>query len=100
MFRLSKHHATALNFNKKPQEIIDWTNAVAGSTISGFDDDQLKSGHVLLTLLENLGEDLVSWDDVSEGNTDAEIESNAKYVISVAQKVHGLYIFLVWEDIV
>lgn len=40
----------------------------------------------------------VKWDVVQEGSSPAERRSNARYVVSVAQKI-GCTVFVTWEDI-
>jgi plastin-1 len=86
------------------RDIIDWANSrVQGagkqSRMSSFRDHALADSHFFLHLLGALAPGVVNPEIVTEGSTDEEKASNAKYVISIARKI-GATVFLTYEDIV
>jgi hypothetical protein len=72
---------------------------VARPKIASFRDPVLQSGVVLLQLLHVLDSSAVDMAFVTPGLTPAQRQSNAKYALSVADKM-GCSLFLVWEDLV
>lgn len=95
------------------QDILDWANgklqlvkplagsdfATATPVIRSFKDPVLSSGVVLLQLLHVLAPDLVDRAFVTPGHTAEQRQSNARYALSLADKM-GCSLFLVWEDLV
>jgi len=95
------------------QEILEWANskllqvkpltgtdaAADGPVIRSFRDPVLSSGVVLLQLLHVMAPDLVDLSYVSPGHTSLQRQSNARYALSLADKM-GCSLFLVWEDLV
>ena len=86
------------------EHIIHWANTrVAGSgkstTMLNFKDHSLQTGVFLLDLVAAVEPRAVNWDLVTAGTDEDEQLSNAKYCISVAQKI-GACVFLTPEDIV
>jgi hypothetical protein len=74
-------------------------DAVVRPKIASFRDPVLQSGVVLLQLLHVLDPSAVDLAFVTPGLTPAQRQSNAKYALSVADKM-GCSLFLVWEDLV
>lgn len=72
---------------------------VAHPVITSFRDPVLKSGLVLLQLLHVMDPCAVDLAFVTPGVTPEQRQSNAKYALSVADKM-GCSLFLVWEDLV
>lgn len=66
--------------------------------IKSFRDSVLSSGVVLLQLLYAMKPDAVDLSYVTPGFTLEQRQSNAKYALSVADKM-GCSLFLVWEDL-
>jgi hypothetical protein len=95
------------------QDILEWANTklqqvkpLAGSDVGAeapkvwsFKDPVLGSGVVLLQLLHVLSPDLVDPAYVTPGHTAEQRQSNAKYALSLADRM-GCSLFLVWEDLV
>lgn len=73
--------------------------AAAAPCIKSFRDPVLSSGIVLLQLLYAMKPDAVDLSYVTPGDTFEQRQSNAKYALSVANKM-GCSLFLVWEDLV
>ncbi|KAF1319505.1 Fimbrin-like protein, partial [Globisporangium splendens] len=87
------------------KDIIDWANAKVRqggrtkSQIVAFRDLTLSDALYLLDLVHAVEPRAVNWDQVSQGKSDDDKASNAKYAISCAQKI-GAAVFLTYEDIV
>jgi hypothetical protein len=95
------------------QDILDWANcklqqvkplassdaASQASVIRSFKDPLLSSGVILLQLLHVLAPELVDLSFVTPGHTAEQRQSNARYALSLADKM-GCSLFLVWEDLV
>uniref|UniRef100_K3W5R6 Calponin-homology (CH) domain-containing protein n=1 Tax=Globisporangium ultimum (strain ATCC 200006 / CBS 805.95 / DAOM BR144) TaxID=431595 RepID=K3W5R6_GLOUD len=87
------------------KDIIDWANAKVRqggrikSQIVAFRDLGLSDALYLLDLVHAVEPRAVNWDQVSQGKSDDDKASNAKYAISCAQKI-GAAVFLTYEDIV
>lgn len=95
------------------QDILEWANTklqqvkpLPGSDVGAeapkvrsFKDPVLGSGVVLLQLLHVMAPDLVDPAYVTPGHTAEQRQSNAKYALSLADRM-GCSLFLVWEDLV
>lgn len=96
------------------QDILDWANSklqqvkplessdAASSqapVIRSFRDSLLSTGVILLQLLHVLAPDLFDLSFVTPGLTAEQRQSNARYALSLADKM-GCSLFLVWEDLV
>ncbi|CAE7649151.1 FIM3, partial [Symbiodinium microadriaticum] len=86
------------------EHIIHWANSRVArsgktSTMQNFKDHSLKTGVFLLDLVAAVEPRAVNWDLVTTGENDDDQLSNAKYCISVSQKI-GACVFLTPEDIV
>ena len=83
-------------------DLLQWANskvpAKAGKILS-LGDPSLGTGLFVLHLCDSVKSGVVDWDIVTQGETEADRELNAKYVLSVARKM-GCAIFLLWEDVV
>jgi hypothetical protein len=88
-----------LSSNSSSSSHIDAQATVARPKIASFRDLVLQSGVVLLQLLHVLDPSAVDMAFVTPGLTPAQRQSNAKYALSVADKM-GCSLFLVWEDLV
>lgn len=111
VWQLMRHHIVKMlaalssgGGTVKDSQIIAWANgemerAGKDARISNFRDKSLSSGRYLLELLASIEPRVVDWDVVTAGESDADKELNAKYVLSVARKI-GAAVFLTWEDIV
>lgn len=64
-----------------------------------FKDQSLKNGIFLLDLVNAIEARAVNWELVTQGESNDERLSNAKYAISTARKV-GACVFLTPEDII
>ena len=73
--------------------------AEPAQVIKSFRDPGLSNGVTLLQLLYVCRPDVVNPKYVTAGETPEQVESNAKYALSVARKL-GCSLSLVWEDIV
>lgn len=102
---LHTHPAVAgtVQANGKLQQVQPLAGAGAAATeaplIRSFKDPVLGSGVVLLQLLHVLAPQLVDPAFVTPGKTAAQRQSNARYALSLADRL-GCSLFLVWEDLV
>ena len=88
--------------NSKLQQVKPLASSQAGTevpVVRSFKDPVLGSGVVLLQLLHVLAPDLVDPAFVTPGHTPEQRQSNAKYALSLADRM-GCSLFLVWEDLV
>eukprot|EP00798_Chlamydomonas_sp_ICE-L_P013904 gene13904-19831_t len=81
-----------------PDPSIEGGDAAAAITIKSLSDPKLGEGWILLQLLATISPRSVNSVYVLPGQTKQERESNARYIISIAQKL-GCTMFLSWEDI-
>lgn len=56
----------------------------------------MKKGHFFFKVLSSIEARAIDEEFVLPGETDEEIENNAKYIISVARRL-GATVFLIWE---
>lgn len=86
--------------NVSDDKILEWGNSrvPAENKVQSFKDPALKKGHFLFKILASIEPRAIDWDFVQPGDTDEEIENNAKYVISVARRL-GSTVFIIWEQI-
>lgn len=92
------------------QDVLDWANKKVDSVpninrtsacrgqIIQFRDSSLNNGLFFLDLLYAVEPRAVDYDQITDGKSTADKESNAKYVLSVARKI-GAAVFLTYEDI-
>lgn len=87
--------------NKTEQQLIDWGNSVVDEEhkIKDLKDKSLCDSLFFLDICKYIEPRSIDWSFIVKGSTDPkDLESNAKYCLSVARKLEAL-IFLVWEDI-
>lgn len=98
---MMRKHTLQVIGNKKESDLIEWGNSVCDPEhkIESFNSKSLSTSIYFFDILKSIEPRAINWDIVhKEPKDDAEKESNAKYVISVARKLDAL-VFIVWEDI-
>jgi len=86
------------------KEIVIWANeklkaAGKSSHITGFNDQTISDGVVVIDLVDAIKRGSVNYDMVKKGQTEQEKLDNAKYAISMARKI-GARVYALPEDIV
>ncbi|KAK2190670.1 hypothetical protein NP493_70g00021 [Ridgeia piscesae] len=86
------------------KEIVAWANKKLKeggkkSQLSGFNDPNISTSHVIIDLVDCLKPGSIKYDHVKDGDTDEDKLSNAKYVISMARKI-GARVYALPEDII
>jgi plastin-1 len=81
-------------------KILEWGNSriPAEFKVTSFKDPNIKKGHYFFKILESIEPRAIDQEYVQPGDTQEEIDNNAKYVISVARRL-GCTVFLIWEQI-
>lgn len=79
-------------------KILEWANGRVPEEfkVTSFKDANLKKGHFFFKVLASIEPRALNEEFVLPGETDEEVENNAKYVISVARRL-GATVFLIWE---
>lgn len=79
-------------------KILEWANSRIPEEfkVTSFKDQSLKKGHFFFKVLSSIEARAIDEEFVLPGETDEEIENNAKYIISVARRL-GATVFLIWE---
>ena len=99
VWQLVRLHYLQLIGSKKEDDLVKWANDLVGEVqIKSFKDKALSNGQFLIKLCAAIEPRAVNWDIVQPGETEEEMDNNAKYVISIARKL-GCVIFCVYEDI-
>ena len=101
VWQIFRDHTLQLIGGKTEEELVQWGNSVVSEEykIKNLKDKSLSNGLYFIDICKYIEPRAIDWDIVIKGsNEDADKESNAKYVISVARKL-GALVFLVWEDI-
>ena len=110
-WQLMRHHAlkiiSSLSRDGKPvtdRDILEWANERVARTgkesrMASFRDQSLSTSVFFLHLCAALAPGIVDPAIATDGTTDEEKVSNAKYVISIARKL-GASVFLSWEDLI
>lgn len=102
VWQLVRLHYLKLIGNKSEDDLVAWANEQVGGkypSIQNLKDKSLSNGKYILHLLAAIEPRAVNWEIMAEGDTEQDLQNNAKYVTSVARKL-GAVIFCVWEDIV
>lgn len=97
-----RDHTLQIIGGRTEEELVSWGNSYADPEhqIKDLKDKSLSNSMFFLDICKGIEPRSINWDIVVRDATeDADKESNAKYVISVARKLEAL-VFLVWEDIV
>lgn len=86
------------------QAILDWVNATLGdagksSTISSFKDSKIATSLPVIDLIDSLRPGKVNYGIVTDGVSEEDQHSNAKYAISMARKI-GARVYALPEDLV
>ncbi|KAH9301560.1 hypothetical protein KI387_013143, partial [Taxus chinensis] len=102
LLRNLRHHSHGKEITDA--DILHWANEKVKSSgrisqMGSFKDKSLANGIFFLELISAVEPRAVSWNIVTNGETDKEKRLNATYIISVARKL-GCSIFLLPEDIV
>ncbi|CAD8150458.1 unnamed protein product [Paramecium pentaurelia] len=86
--------------DQKDDQILEAANKKVpeADRLASFKDPKAKTSHFFFRILNSIEPRAIDWDFVQKGETPEEIESNAKYVISVARRL-GATVFLIWEQI-
>ena len=98
---MMRDHTLQIIGGKTEEELVAWGNSVVEEDhkIKNLKDKSLKNGLFFIDICKYIEPRAIDWEIVIKGSEEkADLESNAKYVISVARKL-GALIFLTWEDI-
>lgn len=88
----------------KDEEIIAWVNEKLDENqkdtrITGFKDSSIASSRCVIDLIDGMKPGFIRYNMVSDGETDEDKLSNAKYAISMARKI-GARLYALPEDLV
>lgn len=85
-------------------EIVNWVNTTLEkggkeSRVRNFKDSSISSSRVVLDLIDSISPGSIDYNVVTEGETEEDKYSNAKYAVSMARKI-GARVYALPEDLV
>jgi len=99
-WQMVRQHTLQTIGNVSEDELLKWANSRVKDVnpVKSFSDHSLRDCKFLFALLNSIEPRAINWEYVTAGETEEQIEGNAKYALSVARRI-GATIFCVWEDI-